>query len=542
MIANPGAAPPTGASDPAVTTSPRQRVLLHDLKAMYEERAKREEVIEKTFKQATAGSDREVRQAREEVEERHQKAVAGAESAFREQSAKIAERFDSEASKLRREYEAEKAQIQGKTDTEERTAVKGLKDRRWAAETIYEGNEGKPKAEFELTRKEIEKRLQDHTATESNAALVLKEYRQPVHPGETGEQPADWVEPEGTPSERYTKLALASQERVAWLAALPLPRFFSNLAVPVILALLLAGGAAAAAAWQMGWKPTPEVGLAAGGTLILTTTLLVLLARTGAKQVRRARGPLLHVMAAAREAAEQWLAHAGEKRDQHAAQLLKARDEEINAAKAKYEPVILEVRQRRTDLLAAAQRQYAAKKTDTDATRAKEGAAVSARRAEAMAAAQRTHDEQLREVETRYEQQTREARESHEEQVRLLLSLPPGKVRFTFIDPIGLGQSFAGFMHLADYEEAIVGDKIWTDAKRIEQRLVDLTDHMENVIQKYLRNEFATIHDYNQQAGEVAEPFRFLVSRTSPPGFPSRPPSASRASSPRARAAACTQS
>ena len=34
---------------------------------------------------------------------------------------------------------------------------------------------------------------------------------------------------------------------------------------------------------------------------------------------------------------------------------------------------------------------------------------------------------------------------------------------------------------------------------------------MENVIQKYLRNEFDTIEEYNAQAGEVAEPFRILV-------------------------------
>lgn len=103
--------------------------------------------------------------------------------------------------------------------------------------------------------------------------------------------------------------------------------------------------------------------------------------------------------------------------------------------------------------------------------------------------------------------------------LRLLTALPPGKVRLTFIDPVGLGQSFAGFMHLADYEEGIVGDKIWTDPKRIEQKLTDLTEHMENVIQKYLRNEFATIHDYNAQAGEVAEPFRFLVLADFPAGL-----------------------
>src|SRR5262249_49757234 len=32
---------------------------------------------------------------------------------------------------------------------------------------------------------------------------------------------------------------------------------------------------------------------------------------------------------------------------------------------------------------------------------------------------------------------------------RLLTALPPGKVRFTIVDPVGLGQNFAAFMHLA---------------------------------------------------------------------------------------------
>lgn len=94
---------------------------------------------------------------------------------------------------------------------------------------------------------------------------------------------------------------------------------------------------------------------------------------------------------------------------------------------------------------------------------------------------------------------------------RLLTTFPPGKVRFTIVDPIGLGRSFAGFMHLADHDPQLVADKIWTDPRHIEQKLNDLTEHMETVIQKYLRNEYATIQEYNQQAGEVAEPYRFLV-------------------------------
>jgi DNA segregation ATPase FtsK/SpoIIIE, S-DNA-T family len=102
---------------------------------------------------------------------------------------------------------------------------------------------------------------------------------------------------------------------------------------------------------------------------------------------------------------------------------------------------------------------------------------------------------------------------------RLLTSLPAGRVRFTLIDPVSLGQSFAGFMHLADYDEALVGVRIWTDSEHIDQRLANLTEHMETVIQKYLRNEFETIDDYNAQAGELAEPYRFLVISDFPVNF-----------------------
>jgi hypothetical protein len=102
---------------------------------------------------------------------------------------------------------------------------------------------------------------------------------------------------------------------------------------------------------------------------------------------------------------------------------------------------------------------------------------------------------------------------------RLLTQLPAGRVRFTIIDPVGLGQNFAGFMHLADHDEALVGSRIWTETEHIEQQLANLTEHMETVIQKYLRNEFATIDDYNAQAGELAEPYRYLIIADFPVGF-----------------------
>ncbi|HKD38119.1 MAG TPA: FtsK/SpoIIIE domain-containing protein, partial [Pirellulales bacterium] len=103
--------------------------------------------------------------------------------------------------------------------------------------------------------------------------------------------------------------------------------------------------------------------------------------------------------------------------------------------------------------------------------------------------------------------------------LRMIATIPPGKVRFTIIDPVGLGENFAGFMHLADFDDILVTNRIWTEPQQIEARLADLTEQMENVIQKYLRNDFATIAEYNEFAGEVAEAFRVLVVANFPVNF-----------------------
>lgn len=103
--------------------------------------------------------------------------------------------------------------------------------------------------------------------------------------------------------------------------------------------------------------------------------------------------------------------------------------------------------------------------------------------------------------------------------LRFLTSMPAGKLRFTIIDSAGLGENFAAFMHLADYDEQLVAARIWTDSKHIDERLLLIADHMEKVLQKYLRNEFATIHQYNESAGEVAEPYHVIVAANFPAGF-----------------------
>ena len=103
--------------------------------------------------------------------------------------------------------------------------------------------------------------------------------------------------------------------------------------------------------------------------------------------------------------------------------------------------------------------------------------------------------------------------------IRILTSMIPGRLQFTLIDPVGLGQNFSAMMHLADFDELMIGSRIWTESTQIRERLQKVTEHMESVFQTYLRSEYETIQEYNEAAGEVAEPFHFVVIAGFPTGF-----------------------
>ena len=103
--------------------------------------------------------------------------------------------------------------------------------------------------------------------------------------------------------------------------------------------------------------------------------------------------------------------------------------------------------------------------------------------------------------------------------LHLLAGAPPGRVSFSFVDPVGLGQSFAGVTHLSDFGETLIAGRIWTQPAQIEKRLAELNEHMEKVIQMYLRNEYASIADYNEKAGTIAEKYHFLVIADFPANF-----------------------
>ena len=94
--------------------------------------------------------------------------------------------------------------------------------------------------------------------------------------------------------------------------------------------------------------------------------------------------------------------------------------------------------------------------------------------------------------------------------LRLLATVPPASVRFVMIDPVSLGGNVAGFMALEKYEASLVGGKAWSDVRHIEQALTEVTEHMETVIQKYLREDYKSIAEYNAKA-RVKEAYRVIV-------------------------------
>ena len=95
--------------------------------------------------------------------------------------------------------------------------------------------------------------------------------------------------------------------------------------------------------------------------------------------------------------------------------------------------------------------------------------------------------------------------------LRRLAGTPPGRISLTLIEPVTLGQSFAALMHLGDHEESLINRRIWTQRDQIEKRLSELSEHIEKVIQMYLRNDYETITEYNEKAGSIAEKFHILV-------------------------------
>lgn len=106
--------------------------------------------------------------------------------------------------------------------------------------------------------------------------------------------------------------------------------------------------------------------------------------------------------------------------------------------------------------------------------------------------------------------------------LRCLVASPAGRVRMTLVDPVGLGQSFAPLLALADQGEAVLPGGVATDDERIARALDDLCAHVEAVIRTRLRGRYETVADYNREAGELQEPIRLVAVADFPAGFGER--------------------
>ena len=106
--------------------------------------------------------------------------------------------------------------------------------------------------------------------------------------------------------------------------------------------------------------------------------------------------------------------------------------------------------------------------------------------------------------------------------LRMLMDVPPGQLHLSLIDPTAMGQTFADFTHLGDYDERLIDTGIKTSAHAIERCLTEQLAHLETVISKYLRGQFSNIHDYNRHAGEMTEPYRLIVIADYPGQFSDR--------------------
>jgi hypothetical protein len=100
--------------------------------------------------------------------------------------------------------------------------------------------------------------------------------------------------------------------------------------------------------------------------------------------------------------------------------------------------------------------------------------------------------------------------------VRLIAALPPGLMRLTLVDHLGVGNSFS---LLTPFHEVIRGPMVWHDPRQITSALDALIEQMAMVTQKYLKTRYTDIETYNEDQGVVEEPYRVLAIANFPAGF-----------------------
>jgi S-DNA-T family DNA segregation ATPase FtsK/SpoIIIE len=103
--------------------------------------------------------------------------------------------------------------------------------------------------------------------------------------------------------------------------------------------------------------------------------------------------------------------------------------------------------------------------------------------------------------------------------LRLVVTLPPGRLRLSLADPLGMGVHLSAFLRLPD---ALRGDKVCSRLEEIARQVQALEAHLESVLQTRLQNLYPDVEAYNAQAGELAVPYHIFALTDFPAGCDER--------------------
>ncbi len=562
-----------------------------------------------------------------EIDEDRRRMIEDAREAAHREVADAEATRDRRRRELEQQAEEMRRRIRSKAKRNRSAAETALEEAIWLADSVFEGNEGRPREEFERTRTEIAKIIADLDELEGRMRRESRRYRQP-RPRPLEVDAAAVAEATARPMSVIRNEIEHARAAAESFRRLRIPMIFRGPILVLPAGIVIGGGIGLG----MAVGQTLTNGAIAGAAVFLV--LCVALYVAARKQVVAAWRPFDRAAGMIRAAAAAGEEQARVERAEAERRLVSTRDGEIETARRKYEPLVGVAADKAEAKLAELEKLLP--RNLEKAARACEEAIAEARRLETavLEEAERTHGQDLAREAARHhdavqaiDAEDRAAwssiaatwrhgvledvdalrsvgRELHERfpgfsdpwwrswrpadiappairlgrldydrgaiegglptderlqldaptlveipavvslparaslqidcdpserelglgllratMLRLLATIPPGKAKLTIIDPVGLGQNFAGFMHLEDELPGLVGERIWTESRQIEQKLADLSEHMETVIQKYLRSEFDSIDSYNEAAGEIAEPYRFLVIADFPANF-----------------------
>jgi len=113
--------------------------------------------------------------------------------------------------------------------------------------------------------------------------------------------------------------------------------------------------------------------------------------------------------------------------------------------------------------------------------------------------------------------------------LRLVVTLPPGRLRLSLADPLGMGVHLSAFLRLPDAVRNVGAERrsapaapIATRPEEIARQVQALEAHLESVLQTRLQNLYPDVEAYNAQAGELAVPYHVFALTDFPAGCDER--------------------